>query len=488
MTSNFSKILLDANPDQIAYIYQDQYYTVKDIQNISWIKVNALIEKGIKPQQKVILIANDSINWITTFWALSIIGCCTIALHPDTDADQIKNICVNNFVDNVITDNNLLDINCSIIFIDKLNTLTNYQITPYNYSAQEPFVCFSTSGTTGNPKLTVHTNYSVLNWGDIIISFYKRISLYKNETMFSLARLSFVVGFMNNIIGPMFTGTKSLIGVRPAEFRKFDQICDKFSVASIMLTPYMLDIILTSKIKSLPESLRTIVSGGEPLSDLIVERFKKKFNRQIVNCYGLSETCFNFSESDRHKSKSIGKPLDTIKTKIINDDGNICGVGEIGTMFITTPGQTIGYLDDPESTSQLLVDGWINTRDLVSIDETGDVIFHGRKNSCIKYKGRWVSLLDIEHTILEINGVKNCVVLQTISKFGLTELKAFISTINNNSIKQTDIQMFLIKKFKKSLLAPENIKFVEDIPTTVNTKKIRDYGVIKNLVTFTNYV
>lgn len=475
MTLNFSKILLDADPDQISYIYQGQYYTTRDIQDISWTKVNALIEKGVVSQQRVLLIANDSIDWITSFWAVSIIGCCTIVLHPDTDVDQIKNLCANYFVDHIITDHSLLDINCSIIAIDKLQTLTDYQIVPYNYSAQEPFICFSTSGTTGTPKLAVHTNYSVLNWGDIIISFYKRISLYKNETMFSLARLSFVVGFMNNIIGPVFTGTRSLIGVRLAEFRKFDQVCDKFSVAAVMLTPHVLDLIITS-IETLPGSLRTVVSCSEPLADLIVKRFNKKFNCQIVNCYGLSETCVNLSESNHHKSSCIGRPLARVSIKILNDQGNECKINEPGTLFIKTPGQTIGYLDDPEATSQLLVNGWINTKDLVFIDEAGDVIFYGRKNSCIKHRGQWVSLIDVEHAILEIVGIKNCVVLQSTLPSGASELVALIVPVNNSTIEKSFVHSVLVKKFKKLRLTADSIRFVNDIPITLNMKKIRVLG------------
>jgi acyl-coenzyme A synthetase/AMP-(fatty) acid ligase len=482
MTLNFSSVLLDSDPDRVLYIYQGQNYTTKIIQDNSWDKVNALTEIGVRPQQRVLLIANDSIDWISTFWALTIIGSCVIVLHPDTAIDQIKIICSKHSIDFIVTDKTLPDTGSPVLVIDKLTTLAKYQIVPYNYSVQEPFVCFSTSGTNGNAKLTMHTNQSLLAWRHIMSSFYERISFNRNETMFCLAKMSFVVGFMNNIVGTMCVGTRSLIGVRPVELRNFDKLCKKFSVNTVMLTPYFLELILNSKVKTLPDTVKNVVSGAEPLTDILAESFSKQFSQRLINCYGLSETCINLSESTSHKSKSIGQPLNTVKIKIINDNNTDCNVGEIGTMFIRTPGQTIGYLDDPAATSELLIDGWVNTRDLVSQDKDGDVIFHGRKNSCVKHKGQWVSLLDIEHTILELSGIENCVVMQTVLPSGAIELVALIKTINNCAIEKNVIQSALLEKNKKSFLNLNSFKFVEDIPTTVNTKKIRNYSAIKESI------
>lgn len=477
--SNFSTILLNADPNQVAYVYQSQIYTIKDIQSMTWGKVNALIKKQVTPGQRILLIANDSVDWITVFWALSIIGCCIIILHPKTSKDIIKNICNKHSIDAVITDNDLICDNSKCININQLISKTSCAVSPYNYSSHEAFVCFSTSGTSGFPKLTVHTNYSLLNWGNTMTSFYQRVSINKNKIILCLASMSFAVGFMTNIIGTMFTGVRSVVGVSPIEIRRLDQLCDEFSVAAILLTPYVLELILNSKNKLSSKNLEMIISGAEPLPDFLVEKFNKKFNLPIINTYGMSETCITFSEFNCHKSNSIGRPLNTIDIKIINDNGVSCKINEIGTLYKKTAGQTIGYLDNLTATSELLVNGWVNTNDQVSRDRDGDIIFHGRKNSCIKHKGQWISLLEIESIILKIEDVKNCVVLQTISELGISKIVAFISKIDCNTvIKKSDIQKILIRKFKKSHLTSDNIKFIEDIPLTVNAKKIRNYDVV----------
>jgi acyl-coenzyme A synthetase/AMP-(fatty) acid ligase len=476
---NFSDILLNANPDQDAYVFCEKIYSIKEIQKLSWIKTNALFEKNIKPQQRVLLLADDSIDWVSTFWALSIIGCCIIVLNYTTAHDKIKDICNKHKINTIITDQ-LAEFEHDVIDIGTLNTSNNYQIIPYNYGHQEPFFCSATSGTNGAAKFTVHSNRSLASWGDIITDFYSRNSLVKNSTMICPAKLSFTIGFMNNIIGPMFVGTRSVIGVTPIDLKKIDQLCEKFSVSAVMVTPYFLEFLLSTSISKLPDTLNCVITGGEPLSDFLAEQFFEKFNKKLINCYGLSETCVNVCELSHHSSKSIGRPLNTVDIKIVNDQNIICDINEIGTLFIKTPAQLIGYLDDPKSNSEVMIDGWINTRDLVSLSDTGDLLFHGRLNSCVKHKGQWVSLLEIEHKILEIPGVKNCVVLQ--DSISSSEIVALIVKDTYYNVDIAVVQEFLLKHFRKSYLSVNSIKFVNEIPKTVNTKQIRNYSVIKDLI------
>lgn len=476
---NFSDILLNANPDQIAYVFCEKNYSINDIQKLSWAKANALFEKNIKPRQRVVLLADDSIDWISTFWALSIIGCCIIVLNHAIDHDKIKHICSKHNIDTVITDQPA-EFDYDVIGISTLKTSNIYQIVPYNYGHQEPFFCSSTSGTNGTLKLTVHTNRSLISWGDIITDFYKRISLDKNNTMICPAKMSFAIGFMNNIIGPMFAGTRSVIGLAPIDLKKIDQLCEKFSVSTVMVTPYFLEFLLNTGVDKFPDTVNNVITGGEPLSDFLAQRFFEKFNKKLINTYGLSESCINICESSHHTSKSIGRPLNTVDVKIVNDQNIICDINEIGTLFIKTPGQSIGYLDDPKSDSEVMIDGWINTRDLVSLSDTGDLFFHGRLNSCVKHKGQWVSLLEIEHKILEIPGVKNCVVLQDSTSS--SEIVALIVKDTYYHVDISGVQEFLLKHFKKSYLSVNSIKFIKEIPKTVNTKQIRNYSVIKDLI------
>ena len=476
---NFSDILLNANPDQVAYVFCEKNYSIKDIQKLSWVKANALFEKNIKSQQRVLLLADDSIDWISTFWALSIIGCCIIVLNYTTDHDKVKDICNKHKINAIITDQ-LIEFEYNVIDISTLATSNNYQIVPYNYENQEPFFCSATSGTNGTAKFTVHSNRSLASWGDIIIDFYHRLCLVKNSTMICPAKLSFTIGFMTNIIGPMFVGTRSVIGVAAIDLKKIDQLCEKFSVSTIMVTPYFLEFLLSTGVSKFPSTLNNVVTGGEPLSDFLAERFFEKFNKKLVNCYGLSETCVCTCELSHHSSKSIGQPLNTVDIKIVNDQGINCDLNEIGTLFIKTPAQLIGYLDDLKSDSEVIVNGWISTRDLVSLSDTGDLVFHGRSNSCVKHKSQWISLLDIEHKILELPGVKNSVVLQ--DNTSSNKIVTLIVKDTCCNIDAAVIQEFLLKHFKKSYLDINSIKFIKEIPKTVNTKQIRNYSVIKDLI------
>jgi acyl-coenzyme A synthetase/AMP-(fatty) acid ligase len=296
--------------------------------------------------------------------------------------------------------------------------------------------------------------------------------------MLCLAKFAGAWGFLNNLVGNMFVGPRSVIGVTPRDFKKVDMICEKFSVTSLMATPYFLEFLLKSKIEKFPSTLKNVLAAGEPLLDLVASNFYKKFNTKVINCYGLSEVASVTSESDHHKSNSVGRPFAGVSIKIIDDQGNECDVNTSGTLFVKSPAQTIGYLDDTEATNKLLVDGWVNTNDIVSIDSQGDVIFHGRANSFVKFKSQVISLLDIESTILEIPEVNDCVVVPTFDEIGVSELTAMIvvDKINNTNIKNV-IQQALLKKLEKNYVSIKNINMVDQIPRTTSMKKIRALNV-----------
>ena len=114
----------------------------------------------------------------------------------------------------------------------------------------------------------------------------------------------------------------------------------------------------------------------------------------VVNGYGLTEagTALTLNDLKPFRADTVGKPLPGMEVKITNPDRE--GIGEV-----TVRGKTImsHYLDDPETTAETIVNGWLMTGDLGRFDSTGHLQLFGRKkNMIVTEEGKNIYPEDIE--------------------------------------------------------------------------------------------
>jgi len=104
----------------------------------------------------------------------------------------------------------------------------------------------------------------------------------------------------------------------------------------------------------------------------------------VANGYGLTEagTAVTVNDLRPFRADTVGKPLPGIEVKIVNPDGD--GIGEVATRSKAVMSH---YLDDPEMTAEVMVDGWLMTGDLGRLDATGHLQLFGRKKNMIVTEG-----------------------------------------------------------------------------------------------------
>jgi acyl-CoA synthetase (AMP-forming)/AMP-acid ligase II len=100
--------------------------------------------------------------------------------------------------------------------------------------------------------------------------------------------------------------------------------------------------------------------------------------------------------------ESLGFPMPGYKFKVVDDDGNEVGTGQVGELLLRGPGVTKGYWGDTEATEAALTeDGWLRTGDLARKGMLGAVVFAGRKKDVIKHGGYSVYALEVERVLEE---------------------------------------------------------------------------------------
>lgn len=211
--------------------------------------------------------------------------------------------------------------------------------------------------------------------------------------------------------------------------------------------------------------LRKIIVGAADMKKETAEDFEL-FGIPVIFGYGLTE-CSPIvicNSDDDRKIGSIGKPLDEVRAKIINEDSQ--GIGEI---CVKGPMVMLGYYNNPTATNEVLIDGYLHTGDLGYKDEKGYYYITGRsKNVIVTSTGKNIYPEETESLFYTYDQVQEVVVSCEDGDIITAQIYPDLSAIE--------------KKLKRKNLSDSDIKkALNEIVRSVN-KKLPSYKRVKKLV------
>ncbi|KAJ0247739.1 4-coumarate--CoA ligase-like 3 [Hirschfeldia incana] len=262
------------------------------------------------------------------------------------------------------------------------------------------------SGTTGRSKgvLTSH--------GNLIAHVARYIAepLEPNQTFLCAVPLFHTFGLLNYVIATVALGSTVVI------LRKFDlhdmmAAVEKHRVTTLVLVPPIVIAMINGsgsiKDKYDLTSLKTVRSGGAPLSKEITECFLEKHPTvDIFQGYALTESNSSGASTDSvEESKrygAVGLLSSGVEARIVDPDtGRVMGVNETGELWLKGPAITKGYFRNEEATKETInSEGWLKTGDICCIDDEGFVFILDRLKELIKYKAYQVPPAELEGLLL----------------------------------------------------------------------------------------
>ncbi len=182
-------------------------------------------------------------------------------------------------------------------------------------------------------------------------------------------------------------------------------------------------------LKKIAQTLRLGVSGGASLPMEVLKQFEQKFNIEILEGYGLSETSpvatFNQLHKER-KAGSIGLPVWGVEVKVVDEAGNELPPGETGEIVIRGHNVMKGYYKRPVETEKVFRNGWFHTGDVGRMDEDGYFYIVDRIKDMIIRGGYNVYPREIEEVLMTHPAVSLAAVIGVPHERYGEEIKAYL--------------------------------------------------------------
>ncbi|MFF0675732.1 acyl-CoA synthetase MbcS [Staphylococcus xylosus] len=335
-----------------------------------------------------------------------------------------------------------------------------------------------TSGTTGNPKAVVHSH----GWGYAHMQMAPKhwLSIKDDDIAWATAAPGWQKWVWSPFLSIMGSGATAFVYNGKFNAEKYLELLQDYKINVLCCTPT--EYRLMAKLPNLTdynlEHLHSAVSAGEPLNREVVEKFQTNFDLTVRDGYGQTESTLliGFLKDTESRPGSMGKAIPGSHVTVINDDGELAEIGEVGNIAVPLdlPALFKGYYKDPERTAEPRIGDYYITGDLAKLDEDGYFWFEGRKDDIIISSGYTIGPFEVEDSLTKHEYVKECAVVASPHEIRGNIVKAFI--ILQEGVSATDDTVKTLQDYVKQDVAPYKypraIEFVEDLPKT-NSGKIR---------------
>lgn len=272
------------------------------------------------------------------------------------------------------------------------------------------------SGSTGEPKGVVLSHYNIASNVEQLTQVFH---LHGDDRILGILPFFHSFGFTGTICLPALAAIGVVFHPNPLEARAIGALVNRHHVTMLLATPTFLNSYMRRCDPKDFGSLRIVMAGAEKLPDRISLAFEDHFGIRPLEAYGCTEcspavsvNTLDFRAADFRqvgaKRGSIGHPLPGIGVRIIHaETGALLTVDEPGLLLVRGPNVMQGYLNQPEKTAEVLVDGWYNTGDIATVDEDGFIRITDRLSRFSKIGGEMVPHIKIEeklHELIEADG------------------------------------------------------------------------------------
>lgn len=466
-------------PDKIAVQWKDERITYRELEEKSNQVARYICNLGIEPYNCVAIMAGRTIETIIGIFGIWKSGCAYCFI--DTKYPSARNReCVEECKAEVILDKEMI--------LEAIEEESAGYFEEKGKPGRRAVIVY-TSGSTQKPKGAVLTHLNIL----ASVSNHDALHIDSDDVYCCFASLQFVASVFDICLSLSIGCTLNLI---PKELRRDIHMIAQYyidnNITVAFLPPHM-----AKKYQQIDEGspLKVLIVGSEPARNLEPRSY------EVAHVYASTEACAVITVywiKEKKNSYPVGRPVPTVRARIVDENGNDVPDGEKGELWISGPQIADGYLDmDEEMQSHfenIRVPGSnryrhiYKTGDVMHKDENGDLVFDGRADFMVKIRGFRIELPLIEEAILGYEGITDVCATSYQDDGGTNILFAYY--ISENEIDHESLRTY-ISEHIPYYMVPTGLVRVAEFPRKLNGKtdrkaftvppEINDYKLLKKI-------
>jgi benzoate-CoA ligase len=477
-----------------AYVCEDRTLTYAELQELVNRAGNALLDLGVRIEERVLLLCLDAPEFVAAFWGAIKVGAVPVPLNTLLRAPDYRYLINDSRARVAVVSAPLLAViepilpECpgleQVLVAGAAGDHVSWEgalarasttLSPAKTSRDDACFWLYSSGSTGFPKGAVHLQHDMFVCAE---TFAKHVlGIRAEDRVLSAAKLFFAYGLGNAGYFPLSVGAHSVLHPHRPTPEKLFELIARHRPTLFFAVPTLYAGMLAvegARERFDVSSLRLCVSAGEALPAEVYKRWRERFGVELIDGIGTTETLHMFisNQAGAVRPGSSGRVVPGYEAAVVDQEGRPVPDGETGDLRVKGDSTMAYYWNQHQKTKATLLGPWIHTGDRYSRDADGYYWHAGRSDDMLKVGGIWVSPVEVEAALVAHAAVLECGVVGFEDGDGLVKPKAFVVLKHPEGASPTLAEE--LRAFVKERIAPYKtprfVEFVPQLPRTATGK------------------
>jgi fatty-acyl-CoA synthase len=488
----------EMKPDHAAFRFLGQNTSWRQLHDRSEALAGALSRRGVAFGDRVLLLTLNRTEFFETVLAINALGAIAVPVNFRLTPPEVAFIARDSGARAVFTEPALAPLVAAVrqevpelSLVVNMGAVTDGDVLGYEELLVEGGPAYHpvdlpedtaslilyTSGTTGTPKGAVLSHSNMVGQA---ITCIRAMRYDRGDDIGFLASPVFHVAALGSVAPMLMLGGTTVIhplkAFHPTEML---DVWEQERVTSVFLVPVQWQAVCADPtVEGRDLALRVISWGAAPASDTVLRSMADTFpHTLIVAVFGQTEmspiTCVLDGDDAIRKLGSVGKPIPTIHTRIVDDEMNDVEPGTVGEIVYRGPTMMQEYWQNPTATAEAFAGGWFHSGDLVRQDEEGFVYVVDRKKDMIISGGENIYCAEVENVLFAHPRIREAAVVgRPDPKW--TEVPVAIVALadDGDDLSADELTAWLDDKLAR-YKHPKDVVVVEALPRNASGKVVK---------------
>ncbi len=480
------------HPDAIAVVFEDQSLSYDALNRHANRLAHYLIELGVRPDDRVAVCVERGLDMVVSLFGILKAGGAYVPLDPAYPTERLTYMLTDSAPIALITQATIMEtlgshlpvIATVIVDTQKWSETRTHSLL-HKQSEENPAIqargltarhlayVIYTSGSTGQPKGVMIEHRGLCN---LITTQQNTLSLTPDSRILQFASNSFDACIWECCMA-LRVGARLYLAKR-AHLLPGAALSSYLAINRI--THVILPPTVLAAVDSLPDTLHTLLVGGEACPPTLTKRWAQ--GRHMINAYGPTETtiCATLGRCDSQEDNAppIGRPIANTQIYLLDANGQPVPMGMTGEIYVAGVSVARGYLNRPELTAERFLANPFSSDPDARMYKTGDlgrwlpngtIEYLGRNDFQVKLRGFRIELSEIEAQLGQCHGVREAVVLVREDKDHQKQLVAYLLAEPNSTLVPAELRQQLTQYLPDYML-PGAFVTLDAFPLTPNGK------------------